>query len=227
MLIIRHIFYICEVKLQSAKLRELIRAKGFTVESFGKKLDLTRNGTYDILKRKYLKPELIEKISQILSVQSTDFIDYELPKNAQDKLGEPEISYERKGNIIYVPIRAQGGFLTGYSNKVFMDSLQHFFLPGITGQHYAFEVDGMSMYDFASPGDWAIASEVEKLEYMLKGKPYVLQTTDGLLIKYFSGLNHRDEKALFTSHNKDYGTIVLPLKSIKKIYFVSRIVKKV
>ncbi len=132
--------------------------------------------------------------------------------------------YSRPGNIIYVPLVAYGGFLVGYANKVYMDSLQRFTLPGVTGEHYAFEVDGMSMYDMASPGDYAIAKPEEKLEYMMKGKAYVLQTIDGILIKIFDKIS--GDQAYFHSFNKDYDGITMPLKSIKRVYFVSRILKK-
>lgn len=128
------------------------------------------------------------------------------------------------GNIIHVPLIAYGGFLQGYSNKVYLDSLMRFTLPGVAGEHYAFEVDGMSMFDLAAPGDTAIAKPEERLEWMMKGKTYVLQTTDGILIKQFEGI--RGEKATFNSYNQEYLPIDIPLKSIKRVYYVTRILKK-
>lgn len=143
----------------------------------------------------------------------------------ENKVAESEVTYDKKGNIIFVPLVAYGGFLTGYANKVFTDELQRFSLPGIRGEHYAFEVDGMSMYDFAAPKDWAIAKELDKSDILLKNKAYVLQTTDGILIKYFDKKD--DQKGTFRSHNAEYEPITIPLKSIKKVYFVTRIIKNV
>lgn len=130
----------------------------------------------------------------------------------------------QKGNIIHVPLYAYGGFLQGYRNRVYVDSLERFSLPGVTGEHYAFEVDGMSMHDLASPGDTAIARPEEKLEWMIKGKAYVLQTIDGILIKLFEKI--KDERAYFKSVNPEYQEISIPMKSIKRVYFVTRILKK-
>jgi len=147
-------------------------------------------------------------------------------KGGFTNVNEPVENYQRpSGNIIYVPLYAYGGFLQGYASKVFIDSLERYSLPGITGEHYAFEVDGMSMHDMASPGDYAIARPEEKLEWMVKGKPYVLQTIDGLLIKIFDKL--KDDRAFFHSFNKEYNSIDLPLKSLKRVYFVTRILKKI
>ncbi|HKR03503.1 MAG TPA: S24 family peptidase [Bacteroidia bacterium] len=144
-----------------------------------------------------------------------------LPKN---KVSDVETK-SQGGNIIHVPLIAYGGFLQGYANKVFMDSLQRFSLPGVNGEHYAFEVDGMSMFDLAAPGDTAIARLEEKVDWMIKGKPYVLQTIDGLLIKLYDGI--KGEKWIFKSYNPEYKPIEIPLRNLKRVYFVTRILKKV
>lgn len=143
---------------------------------------------------------------------------------SKNKIDEPSTP-QGGGNIIYVPLVAYGGFLQGYSSKVFLDQLLRFTLPGVNGEHYAFEVDGMSMFDLAAPGDTAIAKLEEKLEWMIKGKTYVLQTTDGILIKLYEGI--KGEKATFNSYNQEYRPIDIPLKSIKRVYFVTRILKKI
>ena len=133
-----------------------------------------------------------------------------------------------KGNIIHVPHYAYGGFLRGYSNKVYVDNLQHYSLPGITGTHYSFEISGMSMYNrddarSAGPGDWVIGREEEALTSMAKNKGYILQTIDGIIYKVFDKLD--DSKAHFASLNPDYPKEIISLKSIKKIYFVIKILK--
>lgn len=168
---------------------------------------------------------LIEKFYARFAKHVDEFAKYIQAEKETHLASERIPEYSRPGNIIYVPLVAYGGFLQGYANKVYLDSLQRFTLPGITGEHYSFEVDGMSMYDMAAPGDYAIAKPEEKLEYMIKGKPYVLQTIDGILIKIFDKIT--GDQAHFHSFNKDYDGVALPMKSIKRVYFVSRILKKV
>lgn len=72
------------------KLRALIKSRGFTVQSFGDKLEMTREGVYDILKRKYLKPDLIQKICKVLTAQPEEFIDYKIPEDVKKKLHAQE-----------------------------------------------------------------------------------------------------------------------------------------
>jgi hypothetical protein len=134
-----------------------------------------------------------------------------------------------KPNIIYVPLYAFGGFMTGYRDTIFIDSLERFSLPGVSGEHYAFEISGMSMYKSgeelsASPGDIAISRPVDGFNYLMKGKGYILQTVEGILYKIFDKLD--DKLAHFHSLNPDYDGHKIPLKEIKRLYFVNFILKK-
>lgn len=134
-----------------------------------------------------------------------------------------------KGNIVYVPLYAFGGFMNGYRDTVFIDSLERFSLPGISGEHFAFEIAGMSMYKTgeelcASPGDVAISRPIEGFNYLMKGKGYIVQSVEGILYKIFDKC---DEKfAYFHSLNKEYDGQKIPFKDIKKLYFVNFILKK-
>lgn len=149
-------------------------------------------------------------------------------KLKENKVFAPTVM-QQKGNITHVPLHAFGGFLIGSHDPLFTDSLEHYRLPGITGNHFSFEVEGMSMYrggdeKSMKPGDWVICKEVERIEYMSKGKAYVLATTEGIIVKIFDSID--DKKARFISLNSDYDACVIPLKSVKRIYFVVHILKK-
>jgi transcriptional regulator with XRE-family HTH domain len=214
------------VILNPTRLRALIKSHGFTIKSFGESLGMTREGVYDVLKRKFLKPDLIDEISKVLSVKSIEFIDYPQPENVKENLHEQTL---HSGNIIYIPLYAYGGFLGGYRNIVFIDQLEHFRLPGVAGEHYAFEIGGFSMMKpghelSATPGDVAISRLEEDFKHMLKGKGYILQTIDGLIYKLFDKIT--PEKAFFASLNEEYDGHSLPLKEIKRVYFVDFILKK-
>lgn len=126
-------------------------------------------------------------------------------------------------NIYFIPSYAYGGFLQGYANKIFMEGLEKFSLPGIHGEHYAFQVQGDSMMPLAGPGDIVISRKEEQLDWMVKGRVYVLQTIDGILIKTFEKI--ADKKAYFVSINKSGSTPIITLKDIKGVYQVVKILK--
>lgn len=140
-----------------------------------------------------------------------------------------EVPRETTGNIIRVPLHAVGGFLQGYKKKVYVDSLEHYSLSGIHGEHYDFEIEGMSMYKkdderSAKPGDRVLCIRKEGFEDLAKNKGYVLQTIDGICYKIFDQI--KGETAHFKSLNEDYDPLSFHLKEIKVIYFVDFILKK-
>jgi hypothetical protein len=182
------------------------------------KLDIGRATLYNWYKELTFDPDRIKEIQK-------HFPDF-LKESKLDKSPDEPI---HKGNIIYVPLYAYGGFLGGYRNTVFIDQLEHFRLPGVTGEHYAFEIGGYSMMKpghelSATPGDIAISRLVEDFKHLWKGKGYILQTVDGLLYKIFDQI--KGEKAHFHSLNDEYDGYELPLKEIKRVYFVDFILKK-
>lgn len=201
-------------------LKRLLREKEMTQKEFAQKLNISRVYLISLFDKRKIKSEYRDKIKDQIG---TD-LEYET-KNYGEPFSAPPEEPAAGGNIIFVPLYVFGGFLTGYADQIFMSKLQRFFLPGINGEHYAFEVDGMSMHDFASPGDWAISTPQEPGDRFIRGRAYVLQTIDGLLIKYFDSIS--GDQATFYSHHKDYSPMKIPLKSIKKAYFVTRVLKKV
>jgi hypothetical protein len=201
-------------------LKRLLREKEITQKDFAKKLSISRVYLISLFDKRKIKNDYRTRIKKLLG---TD-LEYETKNYGELPVMQAEEN-SVGGNIVFVPLYVFGGFLTGYSDQIFMSKLQRFFLPGVTGEHYAFEVDGMSMHDFASPGDWAISSAQEAGDHFVRGRAYVLQTIDGLIIKYFDSIDGNE--ASFYSHNKEYGVTKVPLKSIKKAYFVTRVLKKV
>lgn len=172
----------------------------------------------ETLERVQLEKLLNHGIDLLSFIQKKEEVETKKRIDEVRPLNPPE-----KNNIVFVPLYAYGGFLSGYANKVFMDSLERYSYPGIIGEHYMFEVQGDSMKGFVSSGDRVIARPEERLDWMVKNRVYVLQTIDGILIKFFDHI--KGEFANFKSANKDYPDVRIPLKSLKKVYQVVRVDK--
>jgi|ERR1700757_620355 len=135
-------------------------------------------------------------------------------------------------NMVYVPLKAIGGFLAGYENKVYMDGIEHREFPEIKGQCFCFEVEGFSMYKSKvidgeiyetgyKPGTFVVATKVENFSWLSKHKDYVFQTTDGLIIKRYDKI-HNDKFQLL-SINDEYNPVpAIPTKAVKGIYFIEK-----
>lgn len=193
------------------QLKEYLGAKGINLSEIERSHGILRQYFYKWFDRETLDTDLLQKLRDVTGFVVNEATDVTEVMNA--------------GNIRFVPLKAVAGFLSGYEDVKYVESLQRFFLPGIVGEHYAFEIEGMSMYDIAYGGDWAIAAPEEKLDYMRPGRMYILQTVGGILLKYFDRMGK--QSAWFRSHNPEFKPIEIPLKEIKKIYLVNRIVKKV
>jgi len=198
---------------QGKKLRSYIDRKRINKTELLKRLSFSRGTLYLLFEKDVIDPDYIEE----LQGQGIDFLDERID-------GVPEKTENRQEpNIIYVPLVAYGGFLHGYASKQFDHSLERFSMPGIRGEHFAFEVQGNSMEPHARAGDVVIAKKEERLEWMVKGRAYVLQTVDGMVIKIFDKID--DKKAYFKSSNKDGGNPEFNLKDIKGVYLVVKVIK--
>lgn len=202
---------------QGELLRDILNAKRVNLTKLAPKIGMTRQNLYLVFEKNKIDAELLEAIKKETGIQ-IDLSDVNTSISEATPMYPPN-----KGNVAYVPLYAYGGFLSGYANKVFMDSLERYSYPGIVGEHYMFEVQGDSMKGFVSAGDRVIARPEERLEWMVKSRVYVLQTTDGILVKFFDHI--KGDFAVFRSANKEYADIKIPLKSIKKIYQVVRVDK--
>lgn len=87
--------------------------------------------------------------------------------------------------IEIVPQKASMGYLKGFSDPEFIESLQKMQLPFLkNGKYRAFLADGDSMPPFADQSI-IIGEYVEKLENLKPNKEYIFVTRDGITYKTF------------------------------------------
>ena len=129
-------------------------------------------------------------------------------------------------NIAFVPIKAQAGYLTGYSDTGYIEQLPSFALPGFqNGTFRAFEVEGHSMLQVDNkgfhPGDITINQFLESPHQIRDGRVYVIVTEDGLLLKRcINRLDGDIPRLICKSDNRsgDYPDILLTLDQIEEVW---------
>lgn len=164
---------------QGDKLMRILKSNDISAEDFAKKIGISRGTIYN-----WFKTELFDESQSLLLRQHG----IDLDKNTIDELPKTKIE-KQIGNIIDVPLDAYGGFLSGYEKKVYLDSLDHFTLPGIHGPHFQFRAQGLSMIRFIYPKERVLARPEESREYLVKDRACVLQTIDRLIFKFFDSMN--------------------------------------
>lgn len=156
--------------------------------------------------------------------------------------GYSEAKTKNIDNFVYVPlipIRAKAGYLEGYSDEEYIESLPT--LPVITdktfhGRYRCFEVEGDSMDDGTRNAicerDVVLAREVRKelWRYKLHINDWVfviVHKTEGILIKQI--VEHERKDGIITCHstNPIYGPdFKIDLLDVKELYNVIKIVDR-
>lgn len=209
---------------QGEILRKLVKLSEFKVEEVAAKLDLSRQQLYNL----YEKNELPEHYKKILRQNGID-VDKSLQNVLQESQAPYNISkvdWESRGNMIIVPLKAFGGFLTGYADKAYLDTLERTSFPLVRGECFLFEVEGHSMVNDEKgersypQGSHVVCTPLEQLTWMVKNKDYVFQCVDGIILKTFNEI--KGEYCHISSLNKEYEPVKIHLKKIKRVYHIEK-----
>lgn len=95
-------------------------------------------------------------------------------------------------SIEIIPQKASMGYLSGYSDPQYIESLQRFSLPFLTnGKYRAFPAQGDSMPPFKD-GSYIIGKYVENMEDLKPGRSYIFVTlNDGISYKRLKSKNEK------------------------------------
>ncbi|KIC61631.1 XRE family transcriptional regulator, partial [Chryseobacterium taiwanense] len=120
-------------------------------------------------------------------------------------------------SIEIVPQKASMGYLSGYSDPEYIESLQRISLPFLTnGKYRAFPAQGDSMPPFKD-GSYIIGKYLENINDLKPNKSYVFVTlNDGISYKR---LTSRNKKSItITADNSFYKPYEIPLGEIVEIW---------
>ena len=128
-------------------------------------------------------------------------------------------------NIIYVPIKAQAGYLLGFGDQEYIESLPSFRMPGLSNNTYRmFEVNGISMSPTLSDKDRVIAEWVPNIAEIRENRVHVVVHKEGIAVKRV--LNRVKERNLIylksdtLTHRPDYPIKEIDPADIIEIWYV-------
>ena len=149
-------------------------------------------------------------------------------KGKEDKYnGVPRIVTVDAGgndNIIYVPVKARAGYLLGYGDAEFMETLPTFRLPGLSNATYRmFEVDGPSMAPNILHGDRLIGEWVDSLDKIRDNRVYIIVHSGGVAVKRIvNRLKERGKiylKSDTIAHRHEFPTVEVDPSDIKEVWY--------
>lgn len=127
-------------------------------------------------------------------------------------------------NIVYVPVKARAGYLSGYGDAEFMETLPTFRLPGLNNATYRmFEVDGPSMAPNVLHGDRIIGEWIDELEKIRDNRVYVVVHTGGVAVKrVVNRLKERGKlylKSDTIAHRHEFPTLEIDPEDVKEVWY--------
>ncbi len=133
------------------------------------------------------------------------------------------VSESGKDNVVLVPTKAAAGYLLGYGDPHFVQTLPTFSLPNIqNGTFRMFQVSGHSMYPTLNDGSYVVGEWVENwIKDIKDNRIYVIVSNDGILVKrVLNRLKKYDNLYLKSDNRKEYPNISLETYHIKEVWAV-------
>ena len=154
-------------------------------------------------------------------------------KEGQTYSGMPQvIAVNQTGdeNVVYVPVKARAGYLDGYGDPSYIETLPSFNMPHLTnGTYRCFEVKGNSMVRTFFDGDLVFGKYVEDLSDIKDGRVYVIVSkNDGIVLKRVINRIAERRKLILKSDNKDgnYPTYTINAEDIAEVWYVTMYASK-
>ncbi|MBW3469448.1 XRE family transcriptional regulator [Arthrospiribacter ruber] len=125
-----------------------------------------------------------------------------------------------KENITMVPQKASAGYLNGFADPEYMESLPQFHLPSLStsSTYRAFELSGDSMLPLV-PGTIVIGAYVDQLTQVQSGKTYILVTvTEGIVYKRVFNYLEENGKLYLVSDNEHYKPYEVKAEDVLEIW---------
>ena len=196
--------------------------------TFAEHINTHRQTLNEILKgRRSVKIEMIQ-----LAIEKYFFNPYYIFSGTGEKFVNPDLdSKEIVSNISIVPVKAQAGYGDQVFDPVFKETLDKFSLPlpkFRTGDYFAFEVEGFSMYPTLDDGELVICSKLDPNYYthtIKDDQVYVFVTQDEVLVKRAINKLYRNNIITLQSDNKDYPEINLKASKLKEVWKVEGVFK--
>ncbi|WP_373497047.1 XRE family transcriptional regulator [Aquiflexum sp.] len=200
--------------LLAKNLKFLRSESGMTQSELAEKLDLQRTmiSAYED-GRSEPKLSTLAILSELFVVSIDELLHHDIQQNGRRLNQNKNIKVltiaaddQDRENITMVGQKASAGYLNGFADPEYMETLPQFHIPTLSrnSTYRAFELSGDSMLPLV-PGTVIIGSYVEQLREIKSGKTYVLVTSsEGVVYKRVFNYLDENGKLFLVSDNEHY-----------------------
>ena len=211
-------------------MKYLRKLRGWTQEEFAQKLHIKRSllGAYEE-ERAEPRIEVLEIIADMFKLTLDDLLRKDLSESKGSYLSKRRAQKMAagRGDIPFVPVKAAAGYLAGYSDPEFIDELNTFTLPMLSGGDYrAFEIVGDSMMPTPS-GSVIVGERVNSLEELKNSNTYiVVSKTEGIVYKRVMKNNRQKNKYTLVSDNPAYQPYTVNAEDIVEVWQAQMVIAR-
>jgi transcriptional regulator with XRE-family HTH domain len=215
-------------------LKYLRKLRGWTQEEFAQRLNVKRSliGAYEE-ERAEPRIEVLELVAQLFKLTLDELLLKDLSVSMQSggylqKRRMQKMATADRNVIHFVPVKAAAGYLTSYADTEFIDELNTFTLPMLTGGNYrAFEIIGDSMLPTPS-GSIIVGEKVESMDDVKNGSAYiVVSKQEGIVYKRIQKSAKLKNKLTLESDNPSYQPYQINTEDVMELWLAQVVIGKV
>lgn len=209
----------------------LRKLRGWTQEEFALKLRIKRSlvGAYEE-ERAEPRTDVLESLCDIFKLTMDDLLRKDLSDTKSNYLARRRAMKLAGGrsDIPFVPVKAAAGYLAGYADPDFIDELNTFTLPMLTGGNYrAFEIVGDSMLPTPS-GSVIVGEKIENIDDVKNNSAcIVVSRNEGIVYKRVVRINRAKNKITLLSDNPVFHPYSMNTEDILEIWQAKAVISKV
>ncbi|UEG48536.1 LexA family transcriptional regulator [Ferruginibacter lapsinanis] len=213
-------------------LKYLRKLRGWTQEEFAEKLGIKRSliGAYEE-ERADPRLEVLEIVSDIFKLSLDELLLKDVSNTGGSYLAkrrQQKMMTADRNVIHFVPVKAAAGYLAGYADNEFIDELNTFTLPMLSGGNYrAFEIIGDSMLPTPS-GSIIVGEKVDDTEDVKNNQAYiVVSRNEGIVYKRIVKNNKTKNKLTLVSDNPQYQPYQVNAEDVVELWAAQMVISKV
>ncbi len=218
------------MSIANKNLKYLRKLRGWTQEEFAQKLRIKRSllGAYEE-ERAEPRIDILEVVADMFKLTLDDLLRKDVSDTKTNYIAKRRAQKLAGGrnDIPFVPVKAAAGYLAGFGDPEFIDELNTFTLPMLSGGDYrAFEIVGDSMMPTPS-GSVIVGERVSSLEDVKSNQTYiVVSKTDGIVYKRIMKNNRQKNKLTLVSDNPAYQPYNVNSEDVLEVWQAQMILSK-
>ncbi len=220
------------MSIAGLNLKYLRKLRGWTQEEFAGKLNIKRSllGAYEE-ERADPRLEVLEIIADVFKLSLDELLLKDLSNQSASylmKRRQQKMMSADRNIIHFVPVKAAAGYLAGYADSEFIDELNTFTLPMLSGGNYrAFEIIGDSMLPTPS-GSIIVGEKVDSMDDIKSNLAYiVISRNEGIVYKRIVKNNKTKNKVSLVSDNPTYQPYQVNTEDIIELWQAQVVIGKV